>query len=217
MKNGYLLFATLSLILGSCGKSATLLSTDQVVSGIYTAVALTSEAQVQKSQPALTPDHNPATFASPTPTQPAPTIIETLASPSPLPTRTQVSSQIQSANEPARVDESICDNSAYVEDLTIPDGTILTPGETFVKTWAIRNTGSCTWKEGYSVTLHEGDSMAGGATELGKTIISGKEAKITVFLAAPDLEGTYKGTWIMVNKYGVPFGMPFYVQIIVKN
>ena len=41
-----------------------------------------------------------------------------------------------------------CDNSAYVSDVTIPDGTEVAPGEAFTKTWALVNTGNCTWNGG---------------------------------------------------------------------
>jgi hypothetical protein len=43
-----------------------------------------------------------------------------------------------------------CNNSAFEADITIPDGSTLPPGENFQKVWAMRNTGSCAWDEGYS-------------------------------------------------------------------
>ncbi|HKC76469.1 MAG TPA: NBR1-Ig-like domain-containing protein, partial [Chloroflexota bacterium] len=41
------------------------------------------------------------------------------------------------------------DNAAYVADATIPDGTILAPGQRFTKTWQIQNTGTSTWDSRY--------------------------------------------------------------------
>ncbi len=38
-------------------------------------------------------------------------------------------------------------------DVTIPDGAPVTPGQEFVKTWKIKNTGICTWDEGYQAHL----------------------------------------------------------------
>ena len=40
---------------------------------------------------------------------------------------------------------SYCDWMAFVTDVTIPDGTVLQPNETFVKTWRIKNIGTCAW------------------------------------------------------------------------
>ncbi len=42
-----------------------------------------------------------------------------------------------------------CDNATYVSDVTIPDRTIMTPGQPFVKTWAVTNSGACAWTSGY--------------------------------------------------------------------
>ena len=44
-----------------------------------------------------------------------------------------------------------CNNNAFEGDITIPDGTIMKPGEDFQKIWKIRNTGSCTWDDGFTL------------------------------------------------------------------
>jgi hypothetical protein len=74
----------------------------------------------------------------------------------------------QGSNAPFEVDYSLCDSSAYLEDVNIPDGTIFAPGEVFVKTWLLRNTGFCTWKDDYALTLFEGNSMSGQDTKIEK-------------------------------------------------
>jgi hypothetical protein len=73
------------------------------------------------------------------------------------------------------------------------------------------------WKDSYTLKFFEGDSMSGLDTEIGKAIASGRQAKISIELTAPNSDGTYTGYWILANKYGSPFGMPFFVQIVVKN
>lgn len=49
--------------------------------------------------------------------------------------------------------------SAFVADVTILDGTAVTPGQPFVKTWRILNSGSCPWTEGYKLTQLTGDLL----------------------------------------------------------
>jgi hypothetical protein len=129
----------------------------------------------------------------------------------------QRSGYSQSSGSSTEVDHMVCNKSAYIDDITIPDGTILAPGETFVKTWELKNTGYCTWKAESSLVFFKGDSMSGQNTEIGKTLVSGNQAKFSVELTAPNSEGTYTGYWILADKYGYPFGTPFYVQIVVKN
>jgi hypothetical protein len=45
---------------------------------------------------------------------------------------------------------SDCDNADFVTDVTVPDGTVLDPGETFTKTWRLKNAGTCSWTPSYA-------------------------------------------------------------------
>lgn len=123
----------------------------------------------------------------------------------------------QGSNAPFEVDYSLCDSSAYLEDVNIPDGTIFAPGEVFVKTWLLRNTGFCTWKDDYALTLFQGNSMSGQDTKIEKKIAAGRDTKVSITLTAPNEAGTYTGYWILKNEYGTAFGMPFFVQIVVQE
>ena len=67
------------------------------------------------------------------------------------------------------------------------------------------------------VRFFNGDSMSGLDTEIGRAVASGRQAKISIALTAPALEGTYTGYWILADEYGTAFGMPFYVQIVVES
>jgi hypothetical protein len=51
------------------------------------------------------------------------------------------------ADEPESSDpeEGCAPDSEFIDDVTIPDGTLVTPGHTFTKTWRIKNDGTCTW------------------------------------------------------------------------
>jgi hypothetical protein len=213
MKN-YLTLLALMIALSACGNVTTMSSTDQIVSGVYTAGALTLGAM---RMPASTPTPLPVSTAAPTLTLVPPAAAPTLILPTNAPIENHTSGLLQNSNVPIQVDYNLCDNSAYIEDVTIPDGTVLAPGETFVKTWMLENTGFCMWKDSYTLKFFEGDSMSGLDTEIGKAIASGRQAKISIELTAPNSDGTYTGYWILANKYGSPFGMPFFVQIVVKN
>jgi Ig-like domain from next to BRCA1 gene/Bacterial Ig domain len=57
-------------------------------------------------------------------------------------------------------------NSQYVADVTIPDGTAVEPGSTFVKTWRVRSTGNCAWDQAYSIAFAGGAALANGATPM---------------------------------------------------
>jgi Ig-like domain from next to BRCA1 gene len=105
----------------------------------------------------------------------------------------------------------------FITDVTIPDGTIMTPGQAFTKTWRIKNVGTCTWTPSYAVVFSSGNSMNGPATQaLTGNVNPGDQIDIPVNLTAPASPGNYTGYWKLRDSSGVLFDQ-FYVQIKVQN
>jgi hypothetical protein len=102
-----------------------------------------------------------------------------------------------------------CDQGDYVRDVNIPDGTLFLPGTPFVKTWQIKNSGSCTWDTGYSIVFNnEGDLMGGSITQpvLSEgTVAPGETVNVSISLVAPAKTGSYKGYWKLRNGTGDVF------------
>lgn len=103
-----------------------------------------------------------------------------------------------------------------------PDGVLLQPGEYFWKTWTLRNTGTCTWTPAYSLVFWNGDLM-GGLTSypLDDDIAPNEEKEISIYLKAPDTEGTFTGYWRLKSPWNADFGVgpsdePFYVHIMTS-
>jgi len=110
----------------------------------------------------------------------------------------------------------ICDDAKWIQDVTVPDGTQMTPGQDFVKTWLIRNTGSCTWGSGYSL-IHGYDETMGGIPEpLTGTVAPGEEVEVSVRFKAPANTGEHSSFWRMQNAGGSAFGEFLYVTIVVR-
>lgn len=141
-----------------------------------------------------------------TPEPPTPTITATVTD---IPTAT--STQIP------------CDRASFVSDVTVPDGSDFAPGDSFVKTWRLKNNGSCTWSSSYDLVFHSGDAMnAPASVQLtGGTVAPGGTVDVSVQLTAPDDGGTYKGFFRLRNGSGVIFGIganadvSFWVEIEV--
>jgi hypothetical protein len=115
-----------------------------------------------------------------------------------------------------------CDAAQFVTDVTIPDGTRLTAGTAFTKTWRIKNAGTCTWTTSYSLVFVNGEKMGGpDALALPQTVAPGQTVDLTVNLVAPSAAGTYFGYWQLRNSSGTQFGIgtsadkSFWVEIIV--
>src|SRR3990170_4187565 len=111
------------------------------------------------------------------------------------------------AEDPASFDAvaaTCTDDSEFVSDVTVPDGTSFEPGTVFRKTWRIRNSGTCTWDAGYRFAFLSGDRMSGPrsaplgsldrlyeSSPLLPSVRPGEEIEVSVTLIAPSEEGTY--------------------------
>lgn len=102
-----------------------------------------------------------------------------------------------------------CDRAYFVGDISIPDGTDLTPGATFVKTWQLRNDGICEWNADYVLIFESGDMMSGPATQsiTSQTVMTGQTVDISITFTAPLQPGTYQGFWKLRNPSGIVFGI----------
>ena len=149
-------------------------------------------------------------------TQQAPTHTSVPATATPLPpTSTPVSTATA---------VSYCDWVIFVRDVTIPDGTGFAPGETFTKTWRLKNRGTCTWTADYMLVFTSGDSMGNTtAVRLPGNVAPGQSVDVSVTLTAPNRRGDYVGYWMLRNPSGMLFGygekanQAFYVDINVDD
>jgi len=101
-----------------------------------------------------------------------------------------------------------CNWAALVKDISVPDGTDLEPGQSFTKTWRVRNIGRCAWDEGYSLVFSDGDHMDGpDSVELEKPVAVDSTVDISVRLKAPSDRGHYQGYWRLRGNSGARFGI----------
>lgn len=106
-------------------------------------------------------------------------------------------------------------DSAFVADVNVPDGTHFAGGTTFNKTWRLRNDGECTWTTAYQLRFVEGTGMGGGSVNLTAPVPPGATTDITVAFTAPTTAGSYTSRWQLFSEAGTAFGTKPYVQISV--
>lgn len=194
-----ILIACLSLtaiLLSSCG-TVTITDFEAATAQFQTAVAGTVTAQVPTDTP--TPKFTQTYI-------PTETIVPTITD---TPSNTPI--------PPTTVMDTYCDNSAFVEDVTIPDHTVLAPGQVFEKTWKLKNIGKCTWKPGYTITFAKGDMMQGYTRSINQTVDPEGTVDITIKLYAPRTPGDYTGVWRLANGKGEKFGEFVSVKITVAG
>ncbi|MGF1506797.1 MAG: NBR1-Ig-like domain-containing protein [Anaerolineae bacterium] len=104
----------------------------------------------------------------------------------------------------------------FVEDLTIPDGTVLGAGQPFTKIWGIENAGTCDWTPNYGLVLIDGARLSGPPIEpLGIDAFAAEEYTFSLDLVAPGLPGVYQSYWQKQTAAGVRFGDVIFVEIRV--
>jgi putative hemolysin len=112
------------------------------------------------------------------------------------------------------------DDSEFVADLTVPDGTQVGPGEVFIKTWQLRNNGTCTWTPQYQFyDIHSGSPVtrisAPQSIAIPREVAPGETIDLSVTMTAPSVEGEYTSRWRMADAGGGPFGVQPYVTIAI--
>lgn len=206
----YFILLLFSLIFSSCnfpGSDKGTPTTDPIVA--LTGAALTVESKLATAQANTIPD--------------GPT--STLTFFTPIPTTTSAPQQPTNTN-PAPSPFTLCDAAYYLKDVTIPDGTEFSPGESFTKTWELRNDGTCTWTDEYGLSFDGSDTnsaqMSGPDFQVfdpGTSVSSAQTIEISVDLIAPSTPGTHRGNWRLRNADGTDFGLggtgPFWVEIVV--
>ena len=204
MKARFSIFTIITtLILAACAPATPIVPTPDVLA-IRTSAAYTVVAEFTLTAAARTP-----TPLSPTetPTQAPPTETPTLAFAT---DPTQIA--LGTPSGPA------CDDYSFdpaTVDVTILDGTAMTPAQVFVKTWKIKNMGICAWGDGYGLVYAYGEKMSGVPVPIGLVEV-GQEVEISVNFKAPDKVGEYTSAWQMANASGFPFGKAIFVKIVVK-
>ncbi|MEW5938059.1 MAG: NBR1-Ig-like domain-containing protein [Chloroflexota bacterium] len=101
------------------------------------------------------------------------------------------------------------DAAVLIMDVTIPDGTRLAPGESFTKTWRLRNMGTCPWDGRYTLAFIDGERM-GAPDSIPVPVTAPKaDADISVELVAPSKNGSYAGYFELRDLDGqvIPIGL----------
>ncbi|HJS18347.1 MAG TPA: NBR1-Ig-like domain-containing protein [Anaerolineales bacterium] len=203
------------LLLAACAPAATPAEPTPDVAAVRTSAASTVVSEFTLTAAAFTATVAPSADASAT--EP---VVDATASPT-----TAAVAQVTNAEGTV---VALCDKYSWdpeTVDVNIPDNTTMSPGQEFIKTWKIKNIGTCTWGEGYEMVFSYSssptdDALEGVAQPLTAAIGPQQEVEVSVQFTAPDLPGTYFSVWTMQNVAGVPFqgndNKALYVQVVVQ-
>jgi hypothetical protein len=195
------------LLAASCNMPGYSNNSGSGVAGLYTAAARTVQARLTQEGRVVLPAAvlTPQTAANPSIVAPTPA-----RSPSPTPAAL------------LSPDPSACNQAKFLGDLSYPDGSPVEPGQSFVKTWQIQNTGTCTWTAEYSAVFTRGDPLGAPLTIplAADAVPPGGVLDLSIPMVAPLYGGVYHSEWMLADASGALFGVegeakPVWVEVRV--
>lgn len=105
------------------------------------------------------------------------------------------------------------DHTSFVEDVTVPDNATVIAGQTFEKQWRIQNSGSIPWIGRQLRCVDVSIEQAVSELQRGQLLPVdvcvpvpdtdvGQCTTVSVHFTAPDLPGTVRSNWVIVDKEG---------------
>jgi hypothetical protein len=114
------------------------------------------------------------------------------------------------------------DDSRFIADVSIPDGTTVRAGQTFVKTWSVENTGTVPWRGRYlqrQGLVNDPGVCASAARVAIPPSLPGQVVDISVRFTAPRLPGSCRVDWKMTDGRGRAYfpGLALYLLVNVTT
>ena len=112
---------------------------------------------------------------------------------------------------------TVCTNQArFLDDLSLPDGSVVEQGADLVKRWLVANEGTCDWGPGYRLVHIGGEGLSGPEAVALFPARAGSTATWEVTLRAPGQPGEYRSQWRAEAPDGSLFGDVVYVILVVE-
>jgi len=182
-----------SLALSACGAGTPAPTPTLGVEAIQTSAVSTFAAGLTQTASAL-PTNTPTSTPTFTPTS-----TSTLATPL--------------ASLGGAIPTVSCYGMIGIRDVTVQDNAPMLPGQAFIKTWLVKNSGTCAWETGFKLVFTGGDAMGGATLVLDKPVSPGAEVELSIAMTAPNKTGSVRGNWHMSTAAGAYFGDELFVLI----
>lgn len=140
------------------------------------------------------------------------------------PTSTATATAVPTATAASSSGTGACANAAeFVADVSVPDGSVFAPETAFVKTWRVKNTGTCTWDHRYSLVFADGTLLTPyDHLALPFTTAPGQTLDLSLDMTAPIYPGAYESHWKFQAPNGSRFGVgkkdsPLWLKLIIAS
>ncbi len=108
------------------------------------------------------------------------------------------------------------DGLTFIDDVTVPDFSLIAPGISLDKQWLVQNSGSCNWDDRYRLRMVDGNALGAPLEQSLYPARAGMQVTLRIVFVAPNDPGEYFSEWQAFNSLGIPFGQTFFIKIIVQ-
>jgi hypothetical protein len=161
-------------------------------------------------EPAFTP------FVPPSNVEPGTSSVSVLPSPTQPVTPSPLPASLTDTPGPTGIALPCTNDLDFNTDLTVPDGTLVTPGSPIDKQWQVTNSGTCNWDASYRFKWIFGDALGATVEQALYPARAGTQLTLRVNFTAPLEQGTYQSAWQAFTPDGSAFGDAVFMQIIVS-
>ena len=106
-------------------------------------------------------------------------------------------------------------NLSFIEDVTIPDDTVVSAGAVMDKQWLVLNSGTCNWDSAYRLKWIGGETFGAVEEQFLFPARAGTQATLQIVFTAPTVEGIYESAWQAYGPDGSAFGDTVFMKIAV--
>jgi polar amino acid transport system substrate-binding protein len=127
---------------------------------------------------------------------------------------------------PVPVEVPCITGMSFVADLNLDDQNmtappVMAPGQSFVKSWRVRNSGTCAWAADYMLLFVSGNraeaAMGAQPLPIGRVVQPGETIDLSMSLVAPSVYGVFQAFFQMRDNTGRLFGEVIWAGIQVPN
>lgn len=111
--------------------------------------------------------------------------------------------------------------AAFVTDVTLADDTVVFTGDNLIKTWRIKNIGSCAWQQNYRLTQVNQELAESSSFLVFNDVVSpGETVDISIPVKIPAETGIFEAFWFIETESGDRFGVgsggksPLWIKVV---
>jgi hypothetical protein len=107
--------------------------------------------------------------------------------------------------------------ASFIGHENLRPSAVVVPGEVIEKTWRVRNNGTTTWGDGFTLAFMEGFLLGAPKSVPVPTAEPLKTVRISVPMKMPEEPGRYRSLWKLRDPQGNEFGPRLIVSVIVQS